>query len=422
MSLLVTLNGANYIIPETNEVGWGSNLDDYLVAIAAGVLQKTGGSFTLTAETDFGATYGLKSAYLKSRASNVASTGAIRLANAETGIVWRNAANNADLALTVDASNQLTFNGAAVATTAVIIDPGLANQMGYYAADGSTISPLTLITASKALVSDANGLPVASTVTTTELQAIHALTASKALVSTAGGLVSTSSVTATELGYVSGVTSAIQTQLNLLAPKASPTFTGTVVIPSPFTLGATSVTTTGTELNYVAGVTSAIQTQLNAKAPTASPNFTGTVTVASTLTVANTGFQIGGNQAYPILQVVQASSTSGVTTTSGTPSDTNLTVSITPKFNTSKIKITALGTIYCTASGIATATLVRNSTSLSSFSTSNTVEVCGVLQWYDSPATTSATTYKVQLARTVGGTANWGSSGTQVIIVEELAQ
>jgi len=40
------------------------------------------------------------------------------------------------------------------------------------------------------------------------------------------------STTATEIGYIHGLTSAIQTQLNLLAPKASPTFTGTVVLPS----------------------------------------------------------------------------------------------------------------------------------------------------------------------------------------------
>lgn len=48
-----------------------------------------------------------------------------------------------------------------------------------------------------------------------------------------------------------------------IAPLASPTFTGTVTIPTPFTLGAVSVLPTGTELNFVDGVTSAIQTQLN---------------------------------------------------------------------------------------------------------------------------------------------------------------
>ena len=46
------------------------------------------------------------------------------------------------------------------------------------------------------------------------LSKLAALTASKALVSDASGVISASAVTATELGYVSGVTSAIQTQLN----------------------------------------------------------------------------------------------------------------------------------------------------------------------------------------------------------------
>lgn len=75
------------------------------------------------------------------------------------------------------------------------------------------------------------------------------------------------------------------TQANLtsgLATTASPTFTGTVTIPTPFTLGAVSVTPTGTELNYVDGVTSSIQTQLDTKISAASPTFTGTVSVPAT--------------------------------------------------------------------------------------------------------------------------------------------
>jgi hypothetical protein len=48
------------------------------------------------------------------------------------------------------------------------------------------------------------------------------------------------------------------------ANTASPTFTGTVTFPTPFTLGAVSVLPTGTELNYVDGVTSPIQTQIQA--------------------------------------------------------------------------------------------------------------------------------------------------------------
>ena len=47
------------------------------------------------------------------------------------------------------------------------------------------------------------------------------VTASKALVSNSSGKVAASSVTATELGYLSGVTSAIQTQINGKQAKAT---------------------------------------------------------------------------------------------------------------------------------------------------------------------------------------------------------
>lgn len=57
---------------------------------------------------------------------------------------------------------------------------------------------------------------------------------------------------------------------------SSPTFTGTVTIPSPFTIGATSVTTTGTQLNYLAAATGTTGT--GNLAFSASPTFTGTVT------------------------------------------------------------------------------------------------------------------------------------------------
>ena len=65
--------------------------------------------------------------------------------------------------------------------------------------------------------------------------------------------------TSTELNRVAGVTSAIQTQIDTKAPIASPTFTGTVVLPSTTSIG----TITSTELSYVDGVTSSIQTQIN---------------------------------------------------------------------------------------------------------------------------------------------------------------
>lgn len=116
MSLNVTFNGQPFIIPETGEVGWGGNTTSYLVAIAAGALQKTGGSFTLSSEIDFGASFGVKSLYYKSRSINVAAAGILRLNNNSDSVSWRNAANSGDLPLAVDVFNQLLFNGQVVIT------------------------------------------------------------------------------------------------------------------------------------------------------------------------------------------------------------------------------------------------------------------------------------------------------------------
>ena len=132
-------------------------------------------------------------------------------------------------------------------------------------------------------------------------------------------------VSDTEIGYLDGVTSAIQTQMNAKAPLASPTFTGTVTLPSgtvtstmiadgtiatadiadsavtsakiandtivdadinsaaaiAWTKIAPSSTVSSTELGYLDGVTSAIQTQMDTKAPLAAPAFTGTATAVN---------------------------------------------------------------------------------------------------------------------------------------------
>lgn len=82
----------------------------------------------------------------------------------------------------------------------------------------------------------------------------------------------------------------VEGNANLKAPINNPSFTGTVLIPSPFTLGATSVTATGTQLNYLdlasgrSGTGSVVFTN--------SPTFTGTPTLP-TGTIGVT--QIAGN-------------------------------------------------------------------------------------------------------------------------------
>jgi hypothetical protein len=72
------------------------------------------------------------------------------------------------------------------------------------------------------------------------------------------------------------VSTATQTALDLKAPKADPTFTGTVVLPSTTSVGDVSAT----ELGYVNGVTSAIQTQLDDKLSKTGGTMTGALTLS----------------------------------------------------------------------------------------------------------------------------------------------
>lgn len=113
MALTVTLLGVSYSIPETSDVGYDTALTSYLKALATAFPQLNGGLQSLTAELDFGTSFGVKALYLKSETANPASAGQIRLAKTDT-IKIRNNANGADLALGIDAGDALQWNGANV--------------------------------------------------------------------------------------------------------------------------------------------------------------------------------------------------------------------------------------------------------------------------------------------------------------------
>ena len=101
------------------------------------------------------------------------------------------------------------------------------------------------------------------TLTTTGATTIYGAT------SIGGALTATSTLAVTGVSTLTG---------NLILSTASST--GLVKVDS-LQLGTVAITPTGTELNYVDGVTSAIQTQMNLKSPLASPTFTGTVAFAN---------------------------------------------------------------------------------------------------------------------------------------------
>jgi len=110
MSVSLNVNGVTFNYPEARDQKWGPDATDWAVAVTSGMLQKAGGLFQLLAEADFGSGYGLKSLYYKSRTANPASTGQLRLARTDL-ISWRNEANDADVSLYLDSSNNLIFNG-----------------------------------------------------------------------------------------------------------------------------------------------------------------------------------------------------------------------------------------------------------------------------------------------------------------------
>lgn len=118
MATVVTFNGSSFSVPAYGDTGWAQgtgNLSSYLIAIAAGCLQTTGGTFTLSADVNFGATFGLKAAYYATRAASPATSGLVRLALADT-ICW-GVANNA---LGVSGTN-LQWNASNIITTASLI-------------------------------------------------------------------------------------------------------------------------------------------------------------------------------------------------------------------------------------------------------------------------------------------------------------
>ena len=70
----------------------------------------------------------------------------------------------------------------------------------------------------------------------------------------------------------------ILSSISLKANSDSPSFSGTITIPSGVSILSNSVSVTSAQLAFVSGATSNIQTQLNNKVSSASPTFTGTIT------------------------------------------------------------------------------------------------------------------------------------------------
>lgn len=218
MSVPLVVNGITFNYPQEFDVNWGPTLTAWSTAVTAGMLQKAGGSFHLTSEAEFGSSYGLKALYFKAEESPLSATGVLRLANASAGIGFRNSTDSADLILTVNASNLLTYNGIPVGPLGALLNGhiyvgNVSNQPADVAMSGDVHITNTGVTTLQAnTVSDSN-VTAAAAIALTKLAALNP---NICPVTDGSGFLVSSTTTQAEITYVHGVTSDIQTQLNAL--------------------------------------------------------------------------------------------------------------------------------------------------------------------------------------------------------------
>ena len=253
-----SISASAYSTNTTVTVTWDSgSLSNETLTIYVGALSKTNSSIP---DSVIGTTNIADGSITAAKlASNAVTTAKITDLNVTTAKLADDAVTSAKIADGTIVNADINASAAINATK--IHDGSVSNtEFGYL--DGVTSAIQTQIDSKQATITGG-----ATSITSSNL------TASRALASDASGKVATTSVTSTELGYVSGVTSAIQTQLD----SKQPTITGSATTIDTESLTASRAvisnssqkiavsTTTDTELGYLSGVTSAVQTQLDAK-------------------------------------------------------------------------------------------------------------------------------------------------------------
>lgn len=227
MAIPLTINGAVFEYPQNFDEDWGIDATGWAQAVTAGALYLSGGNFPLTNTVDFGTSFGMRVKSITSKTANPATAGYLQLAKTDA-IAFRNNANSANLLLTIDGSNMLTFDGSVLGLTSLA-----TNQI--FVGDVSN-DPAAVAMSGDATIVASGALTIAnSAITNAKVSASAAiavsklapLTASRAAATDSSGFITPSATTATELGYVNGVTSSIQAQINAIAAVTVPS--GTMV-------------------------------------------------------------------------------------------------------------------------------------------------------------------------------------------------
>ena len=251
MSFIAVIAGTSYTLPTEGDESWGPQTSAWMQAVSTELLQRTGGNFVLTADTNFGPNFATVQAYLKSRTANIASSGFIRLARADS-IAWRNQANSADLLLAVNSSNQLTFNGNIIPSdSGGVLQPsqGGTGISSYtvgdiiYASGTTTLSKLNIGTANFVLVSSGSA-PTYALLVNANISASAAIAFSKlASLSSGNILVGSSGNVATSVAMSGAIT---------IDNAGATSYNGTV----PVNKGGTNITSyTSGDTLYASGST-----------------------------------------------------------------------------------------------------------------------------------------------------------------------
>ena len=191
--------------------------------------------------------------------------------------------------------------------------------------------------------------------------------------------------TSTELNYVDGVTSSIQTQMDLKAPLASPTFTGTVVLPS-------TVNGPG------------ISTSVNLLFPTQS----GSITLGGSQTTGNLTLGGGANRTTGVIGIGTGATTSGTKTISiGTGSTGGTTAITIGSADGATSNITLNGTVTAANNLVVTGDLTVNGTTTTIDTAHLQVEDKNITLAYGNTSDVGADGGGITLLGTTNKTFNW---------------
>jgi len=291
----------SYLVPAYGDIGYAQgagNLSAYLIAIAAGSFQQTGGNFTLTADANFGPTYGLLAAYYKSRTANTAAAGNIRLARTDT-INWRNNANLADLPLAVSASDRLTFNGTELGTDVLTNAHIYVGNVSNVAADVPMTGDVAITNTGATSVNNVqNGVITNVMVNSAAAIAYSKLNLSSSIVN--GDVATAAAIAYSKLNLSSSIVNGDVATAAAIAHNKMAALSASIVPVTDASGFLTSSSITATTLGFL-DATSSIQTQLNGKVSKAGDTMTGDLTMT-----LNKSVIFNDNQGSPVAVTLKA--------------------------------------------------------------------------------------------------------------------